>query len=565
MSVLSRLREHLVEQFDTATTVSGSGPEAAIAAGARIKGNRRIGYGIGLVAAIAAVTVTGFALRTESTPTEQTLSGGTVDGTAVAITADAAIGGVVTADVLEMASEGVIGMVDVDWEMADTTLSNLNAGWAGRVVAAEGVFYALSTVPGRAMQPAQAIYVSEDGLSWTMNPVGDGLWLTDIDGYQGSLYAIGTAPGFNMGDRNGPIEARVAVTSDAGATWQSTDLPVEAAPPADIGDVQWRSVNTRIAAGSQGVVAAVHTSYYVDYSRLMPAEFRGSGAYDAMRTETGLAVVDWQAIDALSMACDQAYSVAPEGEVPAECVALQDMPPEEAIVSRVTWEELGVDEPHDRYSEVFVSSDGVEFEPVSAPFSGVELLDLLATDDGFVGAEYADEMGQQLRFWYSPDGRQWEPMATPVGLGSFMDMGIVGDELVVLGYGQGWDSAGIVMFVTGDGGETWRSQDLQSVLGFGEDTQNGEFGVWIFGQSIGPDGIAVGVMVEPFFGQPNMAAHLFVSKDLSAWSELSLDTLGVGGETYFDSITMNGDIALATGAVSGQRFQQWFTVAGAIS
>lgn len=538
MATTDRLREHLNRHGESIVVV-GRGSEAAMTSGKRLRHRRQAGYGIGMVMAIALIGVAGFTFRAAD-PAETNLADSVAD-----VVQEGAI-----------AAGGEVSEVNVDWHLADTTLSNLySAGWPGTILVSDGTFYALSTAPGKA-DPAPTVYASDDGVSWSLSSVRDGIWISDLDANAGSLYAIGTAPGAND-DWTGQLEVFAGVSTDEGESWSTASLPVTATAPEGYGNLLFRSVGTRVAAGPGGVVGVVQTRYGLDYSQFVPEEYRGDD-FGAGRTGGGIAVVDWTEHAEFAEACEQAMvDSEPEGDRPAECESLSGAVPDPATVFTATWGELGVEAPNDRYSELFLSDNGIDFEAVPSPFAGTEIIDLVATSDGFIGVEYAGETGAgRYLFWSSTDGRAWQQMAAPGDLASLAQIGAVDGELVL--FGHTGDAHELTMFTSADGGATWQSADLLSVLGLG--TGLDEKYVWASAADIGPDGVMLSL-----FSDPAGTARLYVSADLTDWSELSLEGIHSAGDgTYIHSVARDGDVVVITGSTVADGPPQWFTATGTI-
>jgi hypothetical protein len=491
-----------------------------------------------MIVAVALVGVAGFTFRAVD-PAESDLANSAAD-----VIPEGAI-----------AAGGDLSSVDVDWQLADTTLS-----WPASILVSDGAFYVLSTAPGKA-NPAPTIYASEDGVSWSSSTVRDDMWMSDMDAYAGSLYAIGTAPGTNDDWTSRP-EAKAGVSTDGGESWTVANLQVAAAAPEGYGEVSFRSVRTQVAAGPQGVVGVVQSRYGLDLSPFVPEEYRGE-SFSTMQTDDGFSVVDWVEYDRMAMACEQAVAETDaEGDEPAECEALGGAAfPAGATVFTATWDDLGVEAPRNRYSELFFSDNGIDFEAFESPFAGAELIELVATTDGFIAVEYAEYAGEtgpaRFLFWSSADGRIWQQMAVPGQLTSFTDIGVFDGELVVLGHAG--DARELTVFTSGDGGVSWQSDNLRDV--FDVTGPEGEF-VWASGTAVGPDGVVLSLFAEPVTaGEPRTL--LYMSTDLTNWSELALGGIDGNGEaTYIDSVALNGDVILVSGSYVGDDTYRTFTAVG---
>jgi hypothetical protein len=89
--------------------------------------------------------------------------------------------------------------------------------------------------------------------------------------------------------------------------------------------------------------------------------------------------------------------------------------------------------------------------------------------------------------------------------------------------------------------------------------------LWASASSIGPDGVVLSLFSEWTDGRESaQTAGLYLSTDLTNWSEISLDGLeGDGEETmYIDSVTARSDVILVSGSYVGDDTYRTFTAVG---
>jgi hypothetical protein len=379
-------------------------------------------------------------------------------------------------DTEEVATEPApaLATVALDWFAIEGTL-----GWSQRTVTApDGTFYALSTVPGRrALGPDSfepAIYVSDDGAVWDFVPLDQDIYANDMAVRDDVIYLIGTAPGTFA---RGEVIATVSSTDDLGGSWDVTELPLAAAPPAEL-DVNWVWATTKIAASSESVVAVVTTNFDVDVRSLVPRDALGD-TRDVQVTGTGVDIIDWSIFEQLDEQCGRLDPG--DAELPEECDAFFSGDESMAVVDSFTWEELGVDASNaPAFTEVFVSDDGATFDPVASPFTpGQDLAGLYAVGADFYAFEHSGAS------WRSDDGRAWEPIGDLPFTNWVAGMGDVDGVPVIAG---GANGRTVVAWGTPDGG--WERVDLDPILD--------DFGVpeterWLQSASVGPLGAVVAI------------------------------------------------------------------------
>jgi hypothetical protein len=383
------------------------------------------------------------------------------------------------------------------------------------VTGADGTLYELSTAPGAQAPPAddgtytpppQALYSSTDGTTWTQHAV-DQLWIGALAEQDGVLYAVGTAPSTAA---VGGIAAVTARSTDGGATWTPTPLPLAlGTDPSGVRTYLGQSV---AATGPAGVVAAATTWSDVDVASLLPAGTLDDGygttadGVDVYGPVTDPAEIQQQACPpgwtaSLVPATDAGSAVEANGQkaaVPVPVAVLDRQlavglrpsasgqivscaspdpgvepllaPVPAHVVAHHPWTELGVDPPAGARVgrsavHLFVAADGRSFEEVAVPFASASDVQVLATADGYVALAQTfvgdgDAKGSQtLAAWRSTDGRTWTPIAAPAltDVSSVAGAGIVDGALVVV------DGGGRILRST-DGG-TWTATDLTAALG----------------------------------------------------------------------------------------------------
>lgn len=425
----------------------------------------------------------------------------------------------------------------LDWQSAEGVVT------AAREIltSADGVSYALSTAPGsaRADHPddavPQALYRSDDGLSWESAALGERPWIADLGERDGLLYAVSTAPAPGASQPGG-----VGVSADGGVTWDRVSLPTTAEPPAATVPVGGPHVSAAIAVGETRVLARLRTQYTVDTDGLFPDVDRGDGSatFTAVRDE-GVALValcqpaDGLAVGSMPVAVDltaerQAAARAIDGL--AACV--EDDGDDQEVLELMPWADLGLTGPGDLVvDELFVSDDGETWEPVAGGgLGGDDLVDLTAGPDGFLAVTFpafGDGRPQLLR---SADGTAWEVVAQDVPTtllgfsgGSIIGFGHTGDEPVAT--------------ASADGGTTWDTTDLAALLD--PDAVPGEHTV--IAHDTGPLGAAVILgRYGPAGGPTDLT--LLTSADGRAWSTTPLaDVVGDADLDYVSWLAVGAD------------------------
>lgn len=402
----------------------------------------------------------------------------------------------------------------------------------------DGDFYALSTSPSvqqlplDGSPPAFSIYRSNDGVTWSDNPIsglGDELWVRNFAEADGDLYVAGTAP--SMADPT-KTSLRVGWSADGGASWTPADLEVDATEPADMGQVFGSSTNINMAAASTFVLTAATTRFYLDYNSLIPPGVLTQSSF-AQRTATGLEAVDFN--ECRGPAC--------QGQGPV-------------VLWSATWAELGIQPKPDVVVDTFIAPTGsLEFRPISTPFAIDQAVTgmfavgehvFVLTRSAFQSA--LAPQGLPLRAWRTPNGSDWEPVSGFPAMDNLMAFGPLGDVIGVIGQ----NGMQPVVGLSEDGGQSWHSIDLSILL-----PTLGQTGSrWITAAGIGPMGAFINVSSwleapTPPAGIPlgprqegHEVLQFLESNDLLSWSSTPSADLINGGVSQ---ILVGGDSVLLTG------------------
>lgn len=444
-----------------------------------------------------------------------------------------------------------IGTATFDWDASPADL-----GWAMQQATGDGVMYALSTAPGVRWEQfpngnlPEAIYASADGVNWTGHPVSS-TWINSISAADGLLYAVGTAPGAEADS----VTLQVGVSSDMGANFATTALPFERNGPG--------FTDTRVLANPVGVLALASHTVTTDPWSLLPPEELERG--EPLVLEDGMAVFPFEALGDAEAAC---YS----GD-PAECDAFV----ESRATFAATWEELGLDE-EARFGEqitrtAYVSADGSNYEEIEYPLPEGWIERSTNLGDTTV-AIVSGPTGSSLVG--SNDLRTWRPIAENVRSNWLLDVGMVGDEYVLVGVGGEGDRP--VVYRSDDLFGSWTEVPVGDLL---PRVDNQESFLWVNSAAVGSGGVAISIGGE--FGSsggsggnpvidlidrvlPGSAGErdegnfaqmsmLLVSQDLAEWNVATSQEMG--GMVESIQFSPQGDlIATVTGVENGQP-QRW--------
>ena len=404
--------------------------------------------------------------------------------------------------------------VDLAWSAEPTTIGGFSNV---AVLGSDGAFYALSTSPSMREMPQDgsppdySIYRSEDGTTWTEQPInglGTDLWLRNLAEAGGNLYVVSTAPGVADPDASA---IRVGISGDGGASWSSTALALDARQPVNL-EAFGKSVQPHVAAGSGAIVATASTRFFVDYNLVVPPGILTDSSF-AQRTTTGIEVVDYsQRGECTGMLC-------PAG-------ANQPL-----VVWRATWAELGLQPEPDAAVETFVSSDGgATFEETPSPFALDQGVDnLYSVGDTVIAvvrpSTFSALAPTPLTLWRTTDGIEWTKAEGFPAMDVVMSVGVTGGKLAVIG--QLLTTP--VIAVSADDGATWRAVDISATLpGLGTNDSQ-----WITAASVGPVGAFLNIQTwvqNAGVNQQGMQIdQLLSSADLLSWSVTPSSELVSGG------------------------------------
>lgn len=496
MDIRDRLAAH--HKSEMAHT-SPSDLGAVMDRGQDLKTHRRV-LMVAMPVAAAAVLVVGvMALRPDAGPTA-------ADGADQVAAANAVL---------------TVGSSSLDWEAAPATL-----GWSMQRADSDGIMYVLSTAPGVRWENfpngnlPEAIYTSADGSNWVSHPLG-GTWVSSIAANGGLLYAIGTAPGTQADS----VTLQVGVSDNQGATFTTTAL----APtnPAN------GFMDARIAATSTGVLALSSVTLNTDPFALLPPE-AVAGDVMPINVDDGIAVFASEDLGGAEEAC---YSGDPDvcrGYV------------EDQASYFASWEELGIDPALMESGQQVIrtaywSADGSTFEETEYPLPEGWVERFFTLDDTAVVSINGMNGSTLLA---SSDLKTWEPIAQEVTMGWLLDLGMVDDEVVLVGGSV--DGSEPVVYRTDDLFGAWTEVDISALVPVAD---NVESFVWVNSAAVGSGGVAISIggefagsgtnpimdligrvlpinadQVDEPRSQP--VGMLLVSRDLAEWSVVSSSELG---------------------------------------
>ncbi len=428
-----------------------------------------------------------------------------------------------TGQVAEVAADPV----ELEWHAIPGTL-----GFSERLFAsADGTFYALSTAPGRnATWPApRALYTSVDGENWDANVLADDVTASDMAVRNGIAYLIGTAPSFNAVD--GQQDAMISTSGDGGLSWKSTVLPLPAATVPGGVDA-WTHTTMKIAASEAAVVAIVQRVTEFDYWSLVPQGLLEVGNRGVEPTATGVDIVDYQIFEDMQRACEEAggnfeFEEGDAADMPEPCRLLMEGELRPSVIGSFTWEELGLPEGvAPTTSQVFVSSDGVEFDQVDGPFAAGQLSALHSFGNGFLASEW-DFQGR-MTMWESPDGRVWERF-DDVAFDWVAAAGTFAGDRVLIGGNRGGPA---IAWETADG---WVDVDLDAAVGL---PRQG----WINAAAVGPLGVVAVINSFDELRETESVSVLHGSAP-DDWELIEMDDI-VGGQGFTDWVVVGPDHVL---------------------
>ena len=293
-------------------------------------------------------------------------------------------------------------------------------------VAGEGPYLAWSTSP--AVQGANpdyrsALWRSDDGVAWqqvdTAPPISS---FTPTLAQQGSRFlTFGTAPA----NGSGTIEAKVAFTDDLGASWSTTQLPIDAAALQADPTVQRVTLSpVALAADDATVMAIVNLTPSLDLARL----FGGVEHFGYQFLPEGITL--------MGSCSTTSPSTVPAGSVPDETMAvatpttaitdatIATVPCDDSLVGLHTWADLGVqpatvDALLGGGLRLMVSRDGgATFTAGTLPAlgnaSGMGYVQMATFDGGIVLSAVEWAGGQPIpAMFVTTDGSDWREVAAP--------------------------------------------------------------------------------------------------------------------------------------------------------
>jgi hypothetical protein len=399
---------------------------------------------------------------------------------------------------------------DLAWRTVDgTVLVN-----GPEFTSASGVTYALSTAPGSkpnnsGIAEPQELYTSNDGVAWTHASLGATPWVADLAESNGVLYAVGTGPG-----SAGSIDYNVATSSDNGAHWRETPLPVDFTPPhASVPLTASRTVH--IARGAHTTVAMANVNYWPDVTEVIGADT----AYTA--TAAGVEILGKASCLKRTPITEQAASGA------------NSDPCQQAVTSTRPWSDFGVTDPSALHQQqALVQDDGGSWTKVDLPSDAdAWVQDVTATSNGFlmvkqVSLQTASGGRSETQLWSSSDGRSWARLASAVP--PIDSVSISGDRIV------GSDSTTRAIYASGDAGATWTAtEDVRALLPSGSVVEPGMVSAYA-----GPLGYVAVITT----GKDNPeGTYLLNSNRGTAWKVTDLGAVGAPAKGFVSSVSVGKD------------------------
>lgn len=402
---------------------------------------------------------------------------------------------------------------DLAWRSVDGTVGFDR----GHFTTADGVTYALSTAPGstqpdRSVQP-QELYATKDGVDWTHTSLGSSPWVADLTASNGVLYAVGTGPG-----SQGDIAYKVSTSSDGGAHWDDTALPVSFTAPS--ATVRLTPVTTvKLARGPHTTVVIATAIYTPDFSSVI-------GNRPVVATDQGVQLIDPQS-------CKLAR---PTGNV-SSCT--------NTVTETKPWSDFGISDPSLLHQQqALVRDDGGQWQTVSLPSeSGTWVQAVGATSNGFLIAESvptSPDGPTSERLLSSTDGRTWTALG---GVPAVDSVSIWGDRVI------GLDSSSSTVYTSNDAGQSWSAGTaVSSIVGGGSATAPvalmsdvGPLGYAVVAQVSSPvsPNTTTGDTVAP--DAPNGHTYLLYSADGSSWKTTDLTSAGAPAHGSFASASVGND------------------------
>jgi hypothetical protein len=311
------------------------------------------------------------------------------------------------------------------------------------------------------------LYHSANGQAWDVAALPDGLAPSGLAASDGTLYAVGTAPG------GGGVDVVIASSSDGAQTWSQARLPQPAA------DLEARFPNEVqvsapvVAGGPTGLVAAVTVTASPDAARLLPADAPEHSGLQY--TPTGIDLyspVDKATLEGCAVFSESSASGPPPDSDTSSLVQKDNcQQPQPQVVKSYTWSELGL-EPELQallggVVHVYTSADGSTFD--ETPETGLPrgyVAALVGSDDGY-RMFLAGLQSSVAHPMFSADGRSWVASGDDItgwvrstgrlagNPAAVVDRNGGGTELLLAAPGGGW--------TTSDMGLTGPDQWVQDV------------------------------------------------------------------------------------------------------
>lgn len=451
----------------------------------------------------------------------------------------------------------------LEWSVVD---SGAGLGWASSAVSDGSAVYSLSTAAGPEAEGSigepRRLYRSTDGTDWEDVGLPEGLFASGVSAGDGSVYAVGTAAA------GGDVpNVELAASSDGGAGWDTTAVPLDVGALGDGFPGRVRAVDAEVAAAGGATVVAVSVAGTVDPAQLLDAaddpdtwyQQRGGltrGAAEGTctwsepgasttvpATTTAPATTTPPEPPATVPPAAPAGAADPSGREAALACESGEAPPAEVR----TWAELGLTPEQAALAEgqthLFVAGPDGALEPVlvqdGASYADARHSNLLAAEDGWwLVTEVARDAGSyatDLVALHSPDGRTWSP--TPVtATEGVLATGVVGGRPVLVTIGippnepSGPEQPVQVHRI--EPGGTVTTVDVNELVGLPANAG-------IYAQAVGPLGVAV--VLGDGDGGDDVEPTLATSLDGVQWSTQPLPDPEPGTRESISGITITPD------------------------
>jgi hypothetical protein len=400
---------------------------------------------------------------------------------------------------------------------------------------AGGVTYAISTAPGAKGNPngvdPQELYSTSDGVKWSSTSLGEKPWVADLTESEGVLYALGTGPGAQAGT----TDYKLSTSTDGGAQWDDSSIPVSFTPPKSDVPLQ-PSTSVHVARGDHTTVVMAKTSYWADVSKVLGKDVATHA------TDAGVEVYDMAACQA------QRKVAASGGTDPAS------VPPgacDKKVVATHPWSDFGISDPAALHQQkAVVKDDGGSWRTIDLPnASDTSVSDIAATSNGFVMVESTYGTGPaSAQIWTSGDGRSWSQMSQ---VPAFDNVSISGNRMI------GVDNTSSKLYVSNDAGSSWIAAPDVAGLIPGSDAIEpynttadvGPLGYAVVVRTTGSEGAAEKVGAS---GTPNTLAppsnaevlshtYLLHSSDGVSWKVTNLADAGAPSDGSMSTMNVGAD------------------------